>query len=50
MFIIIIRVLYGYNINSIVDNLIKQNLMYSLVVSYKSKITHARIAHLCDIM
>ena len=33
------RVLYNtYNINSIVDNLTKQNLMYSLVVSYKVKL------------
>ena len=37
-------------INSIVDNLTKQNLMYSLVVSYKVKITHARIAHIYAIM
>ena len=32
------QVLYGFNINSIVDNLTKQNLMYSLVVSYKVKL------------
>ena len=30
--------IYIYNINSIVDNLPKQNLMYSLVVSYKVKL------------
>ena len=39
---IIMRVLYIYiyiyNINSIVDNLTKQNLMYSRVVSYKVKL------------
>ena len=32
------RVLYVYNINLIEDNLTKQNLMYSLVVSYKVKL------------
>ena len=32
------RVLYVYNINSIVDNLTKQNLMHSLVVNYKEKV------------
>ena len=31
------QVLYGYNINSIIDNLTKQNLMYSLIASYKVK-------------
>ena len=31
------RVLYVYNIHSIVDNLTKLNLMYSLVVSYNEK-------------
>ena len=35
---IIMPVLYVYYINSIVDNLTKQNLMYSLVVSYKVKL------------
>ena len=30
--------IYIYNINSIVDNLTKQNFMYSLVVSLQSKI------------
>ena len=32
---IIKPLLYGYNINSIVDNSTKQNLMYSFVVSNK---------------
>ena len=39
------RVLYVYNINSIVDNLTKQNLMYSLVVSYKVKL-HMHVLHI----
>ena len=43
---IIMRVLYVYNINSIVDNLIKQNLMYSLVVSYKVKLHMQRCTYL----
>ena len=42
--------IYIYNINSIVDNLTKQNLMYSFVVSLQSKITYTRIAHIYDIM
>ena len=38
-------IIYIYNINSIVDNLIKQNLMYSLVVSYKVKL-HMHALHI----
>ena len=48
---IIMRVLYmyNYNINSIVDNSTKQNLMYSLVVSYKVKL-HMHALHIFMIL
>ena len=46
---IIMRVLYIYNINSIVDNLTKQNLMYSLAVSYKEKL-HMHALHIFMIL
>ena len=42
-------VLYGYNINSIVDDLTKQNLMYSLLVSYKEKL-HMHPLHIFMIL
>ena len=42
---ILLRVLYVYNINSIVDNLTEHNLMYSLVVSYKVKL-HMHALHI----
>ena len=45
---IIMRVLYIYNMNSIVDNLTKQNIL--ICSNLQSKITHARIAHIYDIM
>ena len=43
------RVLYVYNIDSIVDNLTKQNLMYSLVVSYTEKVDMHVFMILCRI-
>ena len=46
---IIMRVLYIYNINSIVDNLTKQNIMYSLEVSYKAKL-HMHALHIFMIL
>ena len=42
------RVLYIYNINSIVDNLTKQKLF--ICSNLQSKITHARISHIYDVM
>ena len=46
---IIMRALYEYNINSILDNLTKQNVIYSVVVSYKVKL-HMHVLHVFDIM
>ena len=46
---IIMWVLYIYNINSIVDNLTKQNLMYSFVVIYKVKL-HMHALHIFMIL
>ena len=42
-------IIYNYNINSIEDNLTKQNLMYSLVVSYKVKLHMHIFIILCRI-